>query len=295
MIATISMEPSNWEESLSTCKFSQRVALIKNSVTVNTFVEDKVVIKQLREENYKIKSELNELRLEKNQISELEESHFKTCLEVLKILLKSDKDCGAILKSFEFSGKWGDYKERVLNQVANEPLMVIACFNMFRKIINEKNKLLKIRDENKINEIHKSSNFEDNNSIKKMEKENDMIKNQKNDSHQEVKKNNFLLEQKENKIQTHSLNNNEKENKNFSNFPKTVEKVNKKKEMKINLEEIEITDDIKHNKDKCLKVFKNSKKYVKRFQGLEEDKSLLLEKIEKGKLGSEVQFKPLNM
>ena len=58
MIATISMEESNWEESISTCNFSQRVALIKNEVFVNTFIDDKVMIKQLKVENNKLQEEL---------------------------------------------------------------------------------------------------------------------------------------------------------------------------------------------------------------------------------------------
>jgi kinesin family protein 6/9 len=48
MIATINPEASHTEESLSTCRFAQRVSLIKNKATVNEDVDPSVVISRLK-------------------------------------------------------------------------------------------------------------------------------------------------------------------------------------------------------------------------------------------------------
>ena len=50
MIATISAEEKNLEESLSTCRFAQQVATITNRVVINEIEDSDVVIAKLREE-----------------------------------------------------------------------------------------------------------------------------------------------------------------------------------------------------------------------------------------------------
>lgn len=58
MLATISMEASQLEESIATCRFAQRVALITNEVTVNEEVDPALVVERLKVENAMLKSEL---------------------------------------------------------------------------------------------------------------------------------------------------------------------------------------------------------------------------------------------
>eukprot|EP01036_Dinobryon_divergens_P027335 gene27335-36095_t len=60
MIATINPETAHTEESLSTCRFAQRVSLIKNSAAINEEVDPSMIIRRLkgevlnlREESYK--------------------------------------------------------------------------------------------------------------------------------------------------------------------------------------------------------------------------------------------------
>jgi kinesin family member 6/9 len=48
MIATINPEAEHTEESLSTCRFAQRVARVQNSATVNEEVDPSVLIRQLK-------------------------------------------------------------------------------------------------------------------------------------------------------------------------------------------------------------------------------------------------------
>ena len=58
MVATISAEKSDIDESISTCKFAQRVALIKNSLLKNEAVDPSLIIQKLKKENEELRAEL---------------------------------------------------------------------------------------------------------------------------------------------------------------------------------------------------------------------------------------------
>lgn len=58
MIATISPEAQFTDESVSTCHFAQRVALVKNSASVNEEVEPELVIQRLRAEVRRLREEV---------------------------------------------------------------------------------------------------------------------------------------------------------------------------------------------------------------------------------------------
>ena len=58
MIATISPEAQYTDESVSTCHFAQRVAMVKNSATVNEEVEPELVIQRLRAEVRRLRDEV---------------------------------------------------------------------------------------------------------------------------------------------------------------------------------------------------------------------------------------------
>ena len=58
MIATISPESQHTGESVSTCHFAQRVALVKNSASVNEEVEPELVIQRLRAEVRRLREEV---------------------------------------------------------------------------------------------------------------------------------------------------------------------------------------------------------------------------------------------
>jgi len=58
MIATCSVEKKNIEESISTCRFAQRVALIKNDALVNEELDPKLVILRLKKEVDELKNQL---------------------------------------------------------------------------------------------------------------------------------------------------------------------------------------------------------------------------------------------
>ncbi|XP_011403132.1 PREDICTED: kinesin-like protein KIF6 [Amphimedon queenslandica] len=58
MIATLSIEKTNIEESISTCRFSQRVALIKNEALLNEEVDPSLMVARLQQRVEELKQEL---------------------------------------------------------------------------------------------------------------------------------------------------------------------------------------------------------------------------------------------
>ena len=64
MIATINPEASHTDESLSTCRFAQRVSLIKNKATVNEDLDPTVVIARLKGEILSLREEIAYLKNE---------------------------------------------------------------------------------------------------------------------------------------------------------------------------------------------------------------------------------------
>ncbi|GBG27530.1 Kinesin-like protein KIF6 [Hondaea fermentalgiana] len=66
MVATISLEKSNTEESISTCRFAQRVALVQNDALVNEEVEPAMLIKRLKAEVAALREEVAFLKGERD-------------------------------------------------------------------------------------------------------------------------------------------------------------------------------------------------------------------------------------
>ncbi|XP_075859500.1 kinesin-like protein KIF6 isoform X3 [Microcebus murinus] len=58
MIATLSLEKRNIDESISTCRFAQRVALIKNEAILNEEIDPRLMIIRLQKEIQELKDEL---------------------------------------------------------------------------------------------------------------------------------------------------------------------------------------------------------------------------------------------
>jgi hypothetical protein len=58
MIAAISPEAQHTDESISTCHFAQRVALVKNAASINEEVEPEMVIQRLRAEVKRLRDEV---------------------------------------------------------------------------------------------------------------------------------------------------------------------------------------------------------------------------------------------
>ncbi|XP_046848638.1 kinesin-like protein KIF6 isoform X2 [Xenia sp. Carnegie-2017] len=59
MIATLSVDRRNIDETISTCRFAQRVAMIKNDAVLNEEIDPKLMIAKLKEEIQQLKDELS--------------------------------------------------------------------------------------------------------------------------------------------------------------------------------------------------------------------------------------------
>ena len=89
MIANLSSDFDDIYESLSTCRFAQRVALIKNNAVVNEVVNPEILIQKQKSEIEELKQELAILK-GKNQKSFLEQSDLDECQKIVNEFLNDD-------------------------------------------------------------------------------------------------------------------------------------------------------------------------------------------------------------
>ena len=136
MIANLSADFEDVLESLSTCRFAQRVPLVKNTAVVNEIVDPAILVQKQKSEIEELKAELAMLK-GKNQKSFLEQSDLEECEKIVNEFLEDD----TYTKKIEL----------------NDRLMIQECFN----IIKKKYKFLekKIEKTNK-NEVVLDSNFD---------------------------------------------------------------------------------------------------------------------------------------
>jgi kinesin family member 6/9 len=115
MIATINPEADHTDESLSTCRFAQRVSLIKNRATINEDMDPSMVIRRLKQEILTLREEIaflkgeagegdvlgpSELDTLKTQCREYCDDHDpRSMLNVGTMTLTKIKDAFAIMKN----------------------------------------------------------------------------------------------------------------------------------------------------------------------------------------------------
>ncbi|CAM9871849.1 unnamed protein product [Bubo scandiacus] len=95
MIATLSIDKRNIDESISTCRFAQRVALIKNEAVLNEEIDPRLMIVQLKKEIQELKDELA-LVTGKQRTSELSQEELLQLDELIEAFLE-DNDPDSIL------------------------------------------------------------------------------------------------------------------------------------------------------------------------------------------------------
>ncbi|NXU39322.1 KIF6 protein, partial [Drymodes brunneopygia] len=106
MIATLAMDKKNIDESISTCRFAQRVALIKNEAVLNEEIDPRLMIIQLKKENQELKDELA-LVTGKQRTSELSQEELLQLDELIEAFLKdtdpdSSLDVGADMRKIKY-------------------------------------------------------------------------------------------------------------------------------------------------------------------------------------------------
>lgn len=120
MIATVNPEAAHTDESLSTCRFAQRVSLIKNKATINEDVDPSLIIRRLKAEVLNLREEIAFLKgetgegedLTPQELDDLKEKTRAYCLDndphsVLNIgslTLTKIKRVFSILKGFVQEG-----------------------------------------------------------------------------------------------------------------------------------------------------------------------------------------------
>lgn len=63
MIANVNLAPDFLDESISTCRFAQRVAMISNRISVNEETDPRLVIERLRQQVRDLQAEVQLLRV----------------------------------------------------------------------------------------------------------------------------------------------------------------------------------------------------------------------------------------
>ncbi|NXH11977.1 KIF6 protein, partial [Bucco capensis] len=106
MIATLSVDKRNIDESISTCRFAQRVALIKNEAVLNEEIDPRLMIVQLKKEIQELKDELA-LVTGKQRTSELSQEELLQLDELMKAFLEdndpdSTLDVGADMRKIKY-------------------------------------------------------------------------------------------------------------------------------------------------------------------------------------------------
>ncbi|XP_033916828.1 kinesin-like protein KIF6 [Melopsittacus undulatus] len=106
MIATLSIDKRNIDESISTCRFAQRVALIKNEAVLNEEIDPRLIIVQLKKEIQELKDELA-LVTGKQRTSELSQEELLQLDELIGTFLKdndpdSTLDVGADMRKIKY-------------------------------------------------------------------------------------------------------------------------------------------------------------------------------------------------
>uniref|UniRef100_A0A8C3JCP6 Kinesin-like protein n=1 Tax=Calidris pygmaea TaxID=425635 RepID=A0A8C3JCP6_9CHAR len=106
MIATLSIDKRNIDESISTCRFAQRVALIKNEAVLNEEIDPRLMIVQLQKEIQELKDELA-LVTGKQRTSELSQEELLQLDELIETFLKdndpdSTLDVGADMRKIKY-------------------------------------------------------------------------------------------------------------------------------------------------------------------------------------------------
>ncbi|KAM6182314.1 kinesin-like protein KIF6 [Erethizon dorsatum] len=118
MIATLSLEKRNIEESISTCRFAQRVSLIKNEAVLNEEIDPRLMIIRLQKEVQELKDELAIVTGERRTEALTEEELLQ--LEKLITSFLEDQDPESRL------------------EVGADMRKIHHCFHHFKKLLDDK-------------------------------------------------------------------------------------------------------------------------------------------------------------
>ena len=142
MVATASIETEQLDETISTCRFAQRVAMVKNTAVVNEELDPSLVIRRLRQEVRELKEELRLLRNEEEDRGPLTEGELDRIREAVE--------------AFAFDQRSGNGVEPIPLPSTKSMQHIRAAFESFRGIVVSSGSLYqsKVQDSNKSHGSH---------------------------------------------------------------------------------------------------------------------------------------------
>ena len=115
MIATLSGQRGHIDESISTCRFAARVAMVRNMAMINEEIDPKLVIKRLRTEVRELREELHAAQGKTGLDRPLDEDERARCRQIVAAFLASET---------------GEVETGLPNRHK-----VAACFGIFKEMI----------------------------------------------------------------------------------------------------------------------------------------------------------------
>ena len=116
MIATISAEEGDIDESVSTCRFAQRVASIKNEVMRNEQLDPSLIIQRLKQEIVELKAEIKMLKGDSAK-DHLDPEDLEECKNMVAEFL--------------------DARDPSVRLVLSDMLKINECFMQFKRMYNQ--------------------------------------------------------------------------------------------------------------------------------------------------------------
>jgi len=132
MIANISAENDDIEESIATCRFASRVAMIKNTVVRNESVDPALVIERLKRENAELKAEL--AMIKGGEVREtLNEGEVEECKKEVEEFIRNREPGVHLILS---KGK-GVLTAFFIIIYVDDRLKINECFYQFKHLYND--------------------------------------------------------------------------------------------------------------------------------------------------------------
>jgi kinesin family member 6/9 len=120
MLATASPDHDSVDESISTCRFAQRIAMVANVVTINEDIDPALVIKRLKRENQELRDEIKLLSGVNDDRGALTESE----IERLRSRVKAYVDGGG-----------ADEGEGLAADIGASMMKIKASYEIFREMV----------------------------------------------------------------------------------------------------------------------------------------------------------------
>jgi kinesin family protein 6/9 len=119
MIATLSAQRSHIDESVSTCRFAARVAMVRNDAIINEEIDPKLLIRKLKSQIRDLHEEITDLKSERGEEAdrELTADERDKCRQIVMDYVQSDKPT-------------------VYMGISNK-FKLDACFSIFKQLIND--------------------------------------------------------------------------------------------------------------------------------------------------------------